>query len=155
MKQPGFNGKCPAGFFLSWLTSTCCQVVSESRTLRETWPLKGWWFHNVLMVSNFLFTLNCGKYGVKHTHDFRSGWLLTTTTLTMGSFMVHVKSFRFWCLLVSLLFLLSLISPSLDIQTAAEKVFGPLNIPRTPYLRKYLNVSGMIFCCKKKHTTFG
>ena len=54
--------------FLSWLTPTCCQVVSESRTLRETWPLKGWWFHNVLMVSNFLFTLNCGKHGVKHTH---------------------------------------------------------------------------------------
>ena len=91
---------------------------------------------------------------LKHTQwFFEVGWLLTTTTLDHGEFHGTCKVLSFFgACWVSLLFLLSLISPSLDIQTAAEKVFGPLNIPRTPYLRKYLNVSGMIFCCKKKNT---
>lgn len=82
------------------------QHVARWWVKAELWEklglLKRWWFHNFSMVWNFLFTLNCGKTVVKHTHDFRSGWFTTTTS--MGNFMVHVKSFRFWCLLVSLFF---------------------------------------------------
>ena len=32
------------------------------------------------------------------------------------------------------------IKPSLDIQTPPEKIIGPQNLPKTPNLRRYLDV---------------